>query len=417
LFDRIRRVDPGLWTHPNFQKLWLGTSISLLGSQFTGLAIPLLAVLLLGASPVDMGLLSSAPYIPFLLVGLFAGVIVDRQHRRPILIACDLGRALLLATIPLAALRGTLTLGHLFVIVFMVGFCNVFFDVAYQAYLPSLVPRERLIEANGKLQMGRSVTVLAGPSLAGLLIQIFTSPFVIALDALSFVISAGFLTLIGDREGPIERVTHPPVLTEIRAGFAIIVGDPVLWGVILNNIALNFFISGVHALYVLYATRDLQVSPASLGIVFATGNVGALVSALLVGRLNIWFGFGRVTTISAILFALSYVPVVLATPATALPLLILGQLAFTLAGLTYDVNTTSLGQAIVPQKLMGRFVATTHFLVLGAPVVGGVVAGVIAQGFGSRLTIAAAALGILAAAGPILLSSLPKLDRLGEPEE
>src|SRR3989442_838120 len=201
------RVPAALWRHSDFMKLWLAQTISVFGDQFTGLAIPLIAVLMLQATPGQMGLLTAVERAPFLLIGLFAGVWVDRLPRRPILVAGDLGRAAVLLTIPLAALLGGLRMPHLYAVGLLVGVLTLFFDVAYQAFLPALVGRQQLVEGNSKLEATRSLANLAGPSVAGVVIQALSAPIAIILDALSFVISGGL----------ISRISGPPG-GEVRSG-------------------------------------------------------------------------------------------------------------------------------------------------------------------------------------------------------
>src|SRR5215813_513577 len=192
----MRSRFTGLWQHPEFMKLWLGETISLLGSQLTLLALPLTAVALLKADALQMGILNAAQMAPFLLIGLFAGVWVDRMKRRSILIVGDVGRAILLGWIPVAALLNILSLGQLYIISFLVGVLTLFFDVAYQSYLPTLVSRENLVEGNSKLEISRAIAQIVGPGMAGALISIIAAPLTIALDALSFLISALFLRSI-----------------------------------------------------------------------------------------------------------------------------------------------------------------------------------------------------------------------------
>src|SRR5438105_11611746 len=192
----------GLWRHPEFVKLWTGQTISRFGSEISQLAIPLAAALVLDASPAQMGLLSAFEFAPFLLLSLFAGVWVDRVRRRPVLIVADIGRAVILGSIPVAAVLGVLRIEQLYVVGLLTGVLTVFFDVAYQAYLPVLVSREHLVEGNSKLEVSRSVAQILGPGVAGALVQIITAPFAVAIDAASFIASALCLLPIRSPEPP-----------------------------------------------------------------------------------------------------------------------------------------------------------------------------------------------------------------------
>src|SRR3990170_1653382 len=210
-----------LWRHREFLKLWTAQTISVFGDNFTALALPLIAAITLKATPGQMGILTALERLPFLVLGLMAGVWVDRTRRRPILIAGDIGRGLVLLSIPMAATLGALGMPQLYVVGLVVGTFTLFFDVAYQAYLPSLVDRRQLVEGNTKLEATRSVAQLAGPGIAGTVIQLITAPLAIILDAISFFLSAGFLGTIRLREDPPAPAERKPVLSEGREGLGV----------------------------------------------------------------------------------------------------------------------------------------------------------------------------------------------------
>jgi len=255
----------GLWRHPDFLKLWAGETISLLGSQVTLLAIPLVAAMTLNATPLQMGILGTVQYIPWLLIGLLVGAWVDRLRRRPVMVMADLGRTVLLGLIPLAAVAGILRMEHLYVVGFLVGIMNVFFDVAYAAYLPTLVPRDRLVEGNSKLQVTASIAEIGGPGLAGGLVQLVTAPLAIAADALSFLVSALSLTWIGTPElKPPPTDDSRNLLVEIREGLRLVFSNPILRAFALASVTTNFFVDVHLAVFVLYATRGLGISPVIL---------------------------------------------------------------------------------------------------------------------------------------------------------
>src|SRR5437867_8121574 len=225
----MRLQFSGLWQHPDFLKLWAGQTVSLLGSSVTGLALPLAAVLVLNATPAQMGIMRAAQYLPFLLLGLFAGVWVDRLRRRPVLILADAGRALLVGSIPVAALLGVLRIDVLYVVALLVGVLTVFFDVAYLAYVPSLVPRDSLTEGNSKLEVSRSFAGMAGPALAGALVQLVTAPVALVVDAASFLVSAASLSLIRTPEPKPAALAHGrSIWRDAGEGLRIVGGHPVL---------------------------------------------------------------------------------------------------------------------------------------------------------------------------------------------
>jgi MFS family permease len=199
-----RTTAPSLWHHGEFMKLWAGQTISQIGSQITLLALPLSAILLFDASPFQVGLLSTVEFLPFVIFGLPAGVWVDRLPRKPILVVADLGRFVAVGSIPVAYALDVLRLPQLYVVAFVSGILTVFFDVAYGAYLPSLIPRQRLVEGNSKLEISRSGAQLAGPGLAGLLVQALRAPVAILADAVSYLGSVVFLLAVRNEEPPVS---------------------------------------------------------------------------------------------------------------------------------------------------------------------------------------------------------------------
>ena len=405
-----------LWQHGNFLKLWLATTISLLGSEFTGLAIPLIAVLVLGASPEQMGFLDGARVLPFLLIGLFAGVWADRHRKRPILISADLLRALLLLSIPIAALLGQLSLLQLYVVIFLVGGVTVFFDVSYQAFLPALVGREQLGDANGKLEAGRSAAKLLGPGLAGVVIQVVSAPLAIFLDVSSFLISAAFLGTIDRPEDATSGKERAPVLVEAREGIGVVFKNPRLRSIVGCTASLNFFIMAVNALYVIYATRNLGLTPAVLGVVIGVGSIGTLVGALLTGQLANKIGFGPLLVLASGLIGAGHLPILVATRQNAPPVLTAGYIIFSLASMIYGIVSVSVRQALVPLHLQGRAAASVRILVYGIIPLGGVVGGLAGQFLGLWTAILIFTVGMLVSPLWILRAPILSLRQLPEPE-
>jgi len=277
----------GLWRERDFVRLWSAHTISRFGSEISLLAIPLTAALVLNASATQMGLLAAAEFAPFLLLSLFAGVWVDRLPRKKILIVGDIGRAILLGSIPIAALAGVLRIEQLYLVGFASGVLTVFFDVADQAFLPALVNRERLVDGNSKLEVSRSVAQIVGPGLGGALVQLVTAPLAVALDSVTFLASVAFIIGIKAGEPPHAPATEArsSVVQEIREGLAVVLGNPLLRSIAGCTGCSNLFSNVMFAVFVLYATRELHIEPAVLGLIFAAPGPGGLLGALVADRL------------------------------------------------------------------------------------------------------------------------------------
>ena len=386
----------GLWRHPDFLKLWSGETISLLGSQVTLLALPLVATVTLNATPVQMGVLGTLQYLPWLIVGLPAGAWIDRMRRRPIMMAADLLRAALLGSIPLAALSGILTVGHLYLVAFLVGVLNVFFDVAYMAFLPSLLQANRLVEGNAKLQVSASIAEIGGPGLAGLLVQWLTAPVAVAADAFSFLVSALSLAWIRMRETvqiPAQRTGNMAV--EIREGLRFVFSNPILRAFAAASMTTNFFIDMHLAVFVMYAIRELNFSPALIGGIYAVGSLGGLLGSLLADRLPKRLGLGPVIIGTQILVTVAVLAIPLAGgfPGIAIPVIILAQALWAFAVVVYVVNAASLRQIITPAHLQGRAAASLRFVSWGIAPLGFLLGGILGEWIGLRETLFAAALG------------------------
>jgi MFS family permease len=353
----------GLWRHHDFLRLWTGESISLIGSQVTTLALPLVAVLALNAGPLEMGALGAAQYAPFLLFGLPAGVWVDRVRRRPILIGADVGRAALLGWIPVSALLGLLRIEQVYLVAFATGVLTVFFDVAYQAYLPSLIEREALVDGNSKLEASRSVAQIAGPGLGGSLVQLVTAPLALAVDSVSFLVSAVCLALIRTTEPQHEVEASRSIRSEIAEGLRLVLQNPLLRANAGCTGTWNLCSSVIQAVFVLYATRELRLEPATLGLVLASGGPGALLGALLAARSAHALGVGPTIIGGAILGGLGTLLLVGASwlPTPLVPTMMAGWFIIGVGGTSYNVTTVSLRQAMTPDHLQGRMNATMLF--------------------------------------------------------
>ncbi len=405
-----------LWRHPDFMKLWTAETISQLGTQVTLLALPLTAILILKASPFQVGLLGTVEFLPFILVGLPAGVWVDRLRRKPILIAGDLGRVAALASIPIAYELGVLHIGQLYVVAFVTGVLTVFFDVAYQSYLPSLVERDQIVDGNAKLEISRSGAQLAGPGMAGALIEILKAPVAILADAISFLGSAIFVFLIRKPEPPVERHStdgsKPKMRSEILVGLRYVWRHPLLRPIAFCTATSNFFGYIAQAVLLIFVVRQLGLSAGEVGLAFSIGNIGFLLGAFVSGRVARIVGLGRTIVGSAMTFGLAFLPVPLATSDSIFPILVLTMLIGGFANVLYNVNQVSLRQSITAERMQGRMNATMRFMVWGTIPLGSFVGGVLGGVIGLRPTLWVAAIGTLLAFVPPFLSPVRKLERI-----
>jgi MFS family permease len=393
------RVWPrgGLWRHADFLKLWSAETVSQFGTQVSNLALPLVAILVLEASTFEVAALGTVLFLPFILFTLPAGVWVDRVPRRPILIAGDFGRAALLATIPVAYVADVLVLEQLFVVAFLVGVCTVFFDVAYQSYLPSLVERAQIIEGNAKLEISRSAAQISGPGLGGALVELFTAPYAVLVDAVSFLGSGLFL--LGIRKHEERRVVakderKPALWPELKEGLRFVLGNPYLRGQAGCTATLNFFGSlGLNAVFLVYAVRVLELSPGVIGAVFSVGSIGSLVAAFTASRLSSKLGVGPATVASAFLFFPAMVLIALAPKEAPIPFLVAGIFMLSLVGVVYNILAVSFRQALCPEHLQGRMNSVMRFIVWGTIPLGTTAGGALGTWIGLRETLLIGSIG------------------------
>jgi MFS family permease len=417
---RLRRPTGGLWSNADFLKLWTGQSISELGTQVSALAIPIVAAVVLHTSALVYSLLGVFGFLPFILFALPAGAWVDRMRRKRILIAGDAARAVLLATIPIAYAFGVLTIWQLLVIQFVVGIFTVFFDVAYQSYLPSLVERDHLIEGNSKLQLTVSIAQVAGPSMAGGLIAAVTAPYAIVVDAISFVISTVFMIPIRAHEHLPERASGAPkrkMWPEVKEGLEWIVRNTYLRRIAACTGTSNFFGSLGFAIFVLYALRILHLAPWEIGVLFAAGSVGAIIGALVVNRLQRAIGVGPAIVGNAALFATAGILVPLAPKSFPLPFLFVSLFITQFGGVAYNITQVSLRQAITPERLQGRMNAAMRWIVWGTIPLGTLAGGVLATAFSYRTALFVGAIGAMPAFLFVAVSPLRSLRELPAPAD
>jgi MFS family permease len=400
---RLRRRFRGLWLSRDFRKLWVSLTITSFGTQITNLALPLTAALLLGASPMQMGILVALETLPFALFSLHAGVVLDRVRKLPVVIAADLGRGLALMAIPVAAWFDALSIELLFGIGFLCGVQNVVGGAAYQVLLAQMAGRKRLVEANAKIALGETSAALIGPGMAGGLIHALTAPFAIALDAFSFLVSALMLRRIEAR----NDVPHPRGTTgvwrEIGEGLRLVWNNPTLWGLAWLAGLWQFLHHMQVAVLILFATRELSLSAGAIGFAYACGGLGCVLASASAERLSRRFGVGRVIVHGLIITAVGWQAfALLAGPSWAAMLALGGaMLVFDFGAILYGINYLALRQAITPDRLLGRMTATMRFLTVAAAPLGSLVGGALATAIGLRgtlLTVAALGLSLSAAA-------------------
>ncbi len=403
----MRHYRAGLWSHRDFVNLWLGQTISNFGSGITGIALPLTAVLVLAATPVQMGILGAVNGVSVLAVGLFAGVLVDRVRRRPLMLVTDLGRACILGTIPLAALLGVLGLWQLYIVAAVTGMLTVLFTVAHSAYLPSLIPQESLVEANSKLAMSDALAEISGPAVAGPLVQLISAPFALVFDALSFLFSAFCVRRIHRPESlPLAAEQRKSVWADLVEGLRVVLNDPLLRALAGSAGTFSLFGNFIGTLYVLYVIRQIGAPSIFVGFLVAAGGVSALYGAFMAERVVRRFGLGRTVGIALFMYGATglLIPLAGGSVALAVSLLFLSQLLGDASVSIYLIAAATLQQSIVPANLLGRANASMQFFSLGLAPLGALLAGILGGIIGLRLTILIGVLGVMLAGTWLLLS-------------
>jgi Transmembrane secretion effector len=392
----------GLLRDGDFRRLWGAQTVSQFGSQVSQLALPLVAVIALRAPAFRVALLGAVEMLPFLLFALPAGVWVDRLRRRPILVTADIGRALALASVPLAAAVSHVTIWQLYAVGFATGTLTVFFDVAYQSYLPALVTTEQLVEGNSKLELSRSGAQIAGPGIAGLLVGAITAPYAVAVDAVSFVWSALLVARIRTREVAREP-TDRSMVREMAEGLRYLLGD-ARWRAMAAYVAVFNLGTGMTGpISLVYAVRRLALSPAELGLVFMLGNVGWLVGAIAARRITARIGTAATLAVGGALGGAPLFLWPLAPRTLAIPFLVVSGIVTSFGIVIFNIPGISLYQTLVPERILGRMNASRRWIVWGVIPLGSLLGGVLASAVGLRTTLFIGA-GISTAAAAFLLS-------------
>lgn len=402
-FGLTRRES--LWRHPDFLKLWAGQTVSQFGAQIGVVVFPLVAVLVLHANAWQMGILTAFATLPFILIGLFAGVYVDRLRRRPLLILADVGRAVLMVSVPVLDLLGWLSMADLYLIQFLTGCLTVLFDVAYQSYLPSLIDRETLNDGNGKMELTNAMSAVAGPSLGGILVRLLSAPVTLWINGLTYVVSVVSLLAIRKGESEAPRAVPCSMLTQIREGMTTVLKNSLLAPIAGSTATANLFSGITGTLLVLFAVHQLHVAAASIGLIYGLGSLGGVAGALLQPKLVRRFGLGSTIFGGTIVTGLAMlsIPIIPAT-ILAVPLLTLAMAGIAWGALVFNVSQVSLRQAITPGHLLGRMTASMRFIVWGTLPVGSLLGGLLGTQLGYRGALWVAGLGSLLACAWIFFS-------------
>lgn len=408
----------GLWLNPDFVRLWAAQTISVFGSLITRTALPFTAILLLDSSPLEIAVLTMCGVLPGVLVGLHAGVWVDRLPRRPVMIVADIGRFAILLTVPAAHWLATLHIEHLYAVALATGVLTMFFDVAYRTYLPSIVSHEELMEGNAKLTASESVAEFSAFSVAGWLVQIFSGPAAVLVDAVTFLLSALSLGTIRRPEPAVVRAeAQASVRAEAIEGLRAVWNDRVLRGLAGATLFWCVGLGMYGASYMLFVTRELGFHPGVLGVIFGLGGVSSLMGALFAERSAGRWGVGPSMIAGLAGMGASMLLILVARDAGifAASVMIAQQLFGDGLFTIYQVNDTTTRQSITPPHLLGRVNAFMRMLELGLTLVGLLVGGLIGEWIGLRTALAVGAVMTLGAAIALMLSPARGIVRLPGP--
>ena len=402
-----------LWRNSAFVRVWTAATVSIFGSLVTRIALPLAAILVLGSGAIEVALLRSLDLVATLLFGLVAGAWVDRLRRRPVLIWADLGRAALLGSIPVAFALGVLTFWQLLIVSGLAAILTTFFDSADNAYLPTIVERERLVEANSALAASGSAAEFMAFGISGFLVQAYSAPIAILIDALSFLTSAVLLGTIKHEEAPPPpREDREPVLAEIREGLRLVIHDPVLRAFAGAQMALAGLWGVFGATFFLFVLDELKLSPVVLGLVAGVGGFSSFIGAVIATRATKRWGIGRVAIVAMLMAAVGNAFIPLAPsglPVIAIVCLVLQQLVADSAVTVYDVTEVSVRQTLVEDRALGRVTSTFHVAAVVAQLLATLAAGVLAEVIGLRATAWLAPLGGLIGAAILFWSPVRNL--------
>jgi len=395
-FFALRKRTTGLWQNTDFLTLWAGETLSMFGSGITTIALPLVAVITLGASAWQMGVLRALNYVPSIVFGLFAGVLVDRVRRKPLLIGANIGKAFVLSVPPLAAALGLLRIELLYGVIFASGILSVFLNLAFFSFFPALVGRDDLMEGNGKFETSSALAQIVGPGIAGVLVQVLTAPGAIVIDVCSFLIAAVAV-------GRTRTVELPPAPSsaqrhlgaEIAEGIRAFRDNGFLRAFTFSSATFDVFGNAIFTVYFLYTSHVLHLSPLQIGLIFGIGSIGALIGSFVARSAGQQFGLGLAIIGAQALIGVAglLIACAVALPERALLLLTVAEFAQSLFNTIYNVNRTSVSQATTPDRVRGRVRAATTVVSISAALAGSLLGGVIGQVVGVEQTLVLGALG------------------------
>ncbi|MGH8775643.1 MAG: MFS transporter [Jiangellaceae bacterium] len=413
-----RAGSTGAWSIRDFRRLWFGSAVSWFGSEIGELALPLLAIITLSASAEEVGLLRTAQFLPFLLVTLPLGMLVDRRSRKPLLIGADLGRFVLIGSIPVAVWVGMTDMGALYAIVFAAGVLTVLYQLADFAFVPSVVPEHQLVDANGKLAAAQSANEIAGKGVGGIMVGTLTAPVAVLVDAVSYLVSAVNLWRVRTDEPPRAAQRSSP-WQEVTAGLRVALRSRYVRPLLGEATTFNFFDEIFILGLLLYTVRDLGLGPAHIGLVFTAGGLGSFLGAWFGARTTGRFGYGRVLLITLILGNTAPVAVLLVDGSVGFALAVLMSL-FLVMGIgigVANVHAVTLRQTTVAAELRGRVNAAYRLISWGAIPAGAALGGVLAASLGAQTAMTIGALGMPLATVWVAASAVPRLAAIADAHE
>jgi MFS family permease len=399
---------PSLWRNGAFLRLWTGETFSWFGESVGNFVIPIIAISVLGATELEVGLLNAFSTLAFLVIGLPAGAWVDRWLKRATMLRADLARGLIVLALPILWLTGVLQFWHLLIGATLVGALSVFFDVAYQSYVPLIVAKEQIAPANGRLETSAQVARIAGPALGGGLLAVLSAPIVLFGTAATYLLSFVALTTIRDSEVAKPKSDRRPLRIEIKEGLVWVFRQPLLVRIVLCTGISNLFGTIALTMLPVLVLRELAIPEWVFGIMGTAGSAGGLLGALSAAWLTKRIGEGTVIPVSAVVYSVVgfLMPLAIAIPAAAVPILIVMEVLFGYSVVVYNIAQVSFRQRICPPELLGRMNASVRFIVWGVMPVGGLLSGLFATWLGLDWAIWIGVVGGLLGCAPVVFSRL-----------
>ncbi|MEU9919220.1 MFS transporter [Streptomyces sp. NPDC051001] len=409
VLDGTRQRPVPLRRSRNFMLLWAGQSVGELGTQLSSIAVPLLAVVELRATTLEVAVLTALGWLPYLLFSLPAGVLADRVDQRRLMVACDLARTGLMLSIPVVAAFGRLSFWFLCAVVSVTGVLTVLFSVAYRSQLPRMVSSEQLVEANGKFGVSQSLAELVGPALGGALVAAVGAARSVLGNAMTYFVSAVTLLLMDRPAKPVQKAEPVPFRAAVGEGLAFVFRHPILRPLLVCTSVSNFFAMAMNSVEILFLVRDLDASSTVVGLVFAAGSVGGLITGTLADRLAKRVGSARIIWVAMAAPGPLYLLMPLAQPGWGILLYAVGMTAFSANVVLFNATATSYRQAICPGRLLGRVNASFVWVCYGVIPLGALFGGALATGIGLRAALTVCVLGMWSACLFVIFSPLRRL--------